>query len=88
MRFTHQNTKPYTAASALQPENSSFLDVNMVQPLLDLVDRTSVEAKFDIGKAYVAKFNVDEMTKPTTTNSFLNIAKHLGRFLLYILHRN
>ena len=39
----------------------------MMQPLLDLVDRTSVEAEFDVAKKYVAKFNGDEKTKPTTT---------------------
>ena len=38
----------------------------MVQPLLDLVERTSVEAKFDVDRTYVTKFNVDEKSKPTT----------------------
>ena len=38
----------------------------MVQPLLDLVDHTRVEAKFDVAKTYVAEFNGDENTKPTT----------------------
>ena len=42
--FSHQNTKLYAAVSALQPENSNFLDVKMVQLLLNLVDRTKVEA--------------------------------------------
>ena len=66
MHFSHQNTKLYAAVSALQPENSSFLDVKMVQPLLDLVDCTSVEAQFDIAKTYIEKLNSDEKTKPTT----------------------
>ena len=36
-------------------------------PLLDLVDRTSVKAEVDVAKTYIAKFNGDEVTKPTTT---------------------
>ena len=67
MRFSHQNTKLYAAVSALQPQNSNFLDVKIVQPLLDLVGSASVEAKFDVVKTYVAKFNGDEKTKPTST---------------------
>ena len=67
MRFSHQNTKLYAAVSALQPENSNCLDVNVVQPVLNSVDRASVEAEFDVAKTYVAKFNGDEMAKPTTT---------------------
>ena len=67
MRFSNQNTKLYAAVSALQPENSSFLDVKTVQPLSDLVDRTSEEAEFDVAKTYVAKLNGDEKKKPTTT---------------------
>ena len=55
VRFSHQNTKLYADVSALQPENNNFSDVKMVQPLLDLVDRTSVEAEFDVTKTYVAK---------------------------------
>ena len=39
----------------------------MMQLLLDLVDRTSVEAEFDVAKTYVVKFNIEEKTKPTTT---------------------
>ena len=39
----------------------------MVQPLLDLVDRTSVKVEFDVAKTYVAKFNGDENTKLTST---------------------
>ena len=39
----------------------------MVQSLLDLVDRTSVEAEFDVTKTYAAKFRGDEKTKPTIT---------------------
>ena len=66
-RFSHQNTKLYAAVSALQPDNNNFLEVRMVQPLLDLVDRTSVEAEFDVAQTYVAKLNGDEKTKPTTT---------------------
>ena len=67
VRFSLQNTKPHPAVSALQPENSNFLDVKMVHPLLDLADRTSVKAQFDVAKAYVAKLNGDDNTKPTTT---------------------
>ena len=67
MRFSHQNTKLHAAISALQPENSNFSDVKMVRPLLDLIDRTSVEAEFDIAKTYVAKLNGDEKTNSTTT---------------------
>ena len=66
-RFSHQNTKLYAAVSALQPKNSNLLEVRMVQPLLDLVDRISIEAVFDVAKTYVAKLNGDEKTKPTTT---------------------
>ena len=39
----------------------------MVQSLLDLANRTSVEAEFDVSKMYVAKLSGDEKTKPTTT---------------------
>ena len=67
MRFSHQNTKLYAAVIALQPENNNFLDVKMVQSLLDLVDRSSVEGEFDVAKTYVAKFNCDRKTKLTTT---------------------
>ena len=38
-----------------------------MQPLLDLVDRTNVQAKFDVAKTYVVKFSGDEKTKLTTT---------------------
>ena len=38
-----------------------------MQPHLDMVDRTSVEAQFDVAKTYVAKFNGDKKTQPTTT---------------------
>ena len=38
----------------------------MVQLLLDSVDRTSLEAEFDVAKTWVAKFDSDEKTKPTT----------------------
>ena len=41
----------------------------MVQPLLDLVDRTKVEAKFYVAMTYVTKFNGDE-TNLTTTKLF------------------
>ena len=34
---------------------------------MDLIDRTSVEAEFDIAKTHVAKLNGDENTQPTTT---------------------
>ena len=67
VHFILQNTKLYAAVSALQPENQNFMDVKMVQPLLDLVDRTSAEAEFDVAKTYVTKFNGDKKTKPTTT---------------------
>ena len=53
VRFSHQNTKLYAAICALQPKNSNVLDIKMMQPLLDLVDRTSVEAEFDVAKTYV-----------------------------------
>ena len=45
----------------------------MIQPVLNLVDRASVEAEFDVAKTYVAKFNGDEKTKPITTKL---ISKH------------
>ena len=32
-----------------------FLDVKIVQPLLDLEDRTSMEAEFDLAKTYERK---------------------------------
>ena len=67
VRFCHQNTKLYAAVSALLHEKSNFLVVKMVQPLLDLVDRTSVETQLDVAKMYDAKLNCDEKTKPTTT---------------------
>ena len=67
VRFSHQNTTLYAAVSALQPGNRNFLDVKMVLSILDLEDRTSVKAEFDVAKTYVAKFNGDEKTKPTTT---------------------
>ena len=38
----------------------------MMRPFLDLVDRTCEETEFDVAKTYVAKFNGDEKTKPTT----------------------
>ena len=59
-RFSHQSTKLYAAVSAHQLENSNFLAVKMVQTLLDLVDRTSLEVEMDVAKTYVAKFNGDE----------------------------
>ena len=62
-----QNYSIYAAVCAFQPENSNFLDAKMVQPLLHLVERTSVEAEFDVAKTYITKFNGDEKTKPTTT---------------------
>ena len=71
VRFSHQNTKLYAAVSAFHSENSNFLDVKIVQFLLDLVDRTSVEAEFDSAKTYVATFRRDEKTKPTTTKLVL-----------------
>ena len=67
VRFRGQNTKLHAAVSAFQPKNSKCLDVKMVQPLLYLLKRTSVEAEFDVAKAYIAKFNGNEKTKPTTT---------------------
>ena len=67
MRFSDQNAKLYAAVSALQHENSNILDVKIVQPLLDLVDRTSMEVEFDVAKTYIATLNDDEKTKPTTT---------------------
>ena len=44
----------------------------MVQPLLNLVDRTSVKAEFEVAKTYVAKLNGDEKTKPPTTTKLLS----------------
>ena len=85
IRFCHQNTKLCTVVSALKPEDSNFLDVKVVQPRLDLVNRTSVEAEFDVAKMYVAKFIGDEKTKPTKPNFFLNVVKHLRRCLPYVL---
>ena len=67
MRFSDQNAKLYAAVSVIQNENSNILDVKMVQPLLDLVDSTSVETQFDVAKTYVTKWNGDKKTKPTTT---------------------
>ena len=52
VRFSHLNTKLYVAVSALQPKNSSFLDVKMAQLFLIVVDRTSMEAEFDDAKTY------------------------------------
>ena len=66
VHFSYQNAKLYAAVSALQLENSNFLDVKMVQPLSNVVDRTSVEAKFALAKTYGAKLNDDGKTKPTT----------------------
>ena len=52
VRFSHPITKLYAAVSALPPEKSNFLDVKMVQSLLDLVDRISVETEFDVAKTH------------------------------------
>ena len=76
-RFSHQNTKIYAAVSALQPENSNFLDVKMVQPLLELVDCASVKAELDVAKTCVVKLNGDEKTKSTTTKGFSEHCKAL-----------
>ena len=65
--FSHKNTELYAAISALQLENSNFLDVKVVQPLLDLVECASIEAEFDVAKMYVANFSGDEKIKLTTT---------------------
>ena len=75
VRFSYQNTKLYAAISALQPENSSFLDVKMVRRFLDSVYRSSVQAEFDVAKKYIAKLNDDEKTN-RQPSSFLNIVKH------------
>ena len=56
--FCHQTTKLYAAISALQPQNSKFLDVKIVQPLFDLIDHTNVEAEFDVAKTNIAKLNM------------------------------
>ena len=77
VRFSPQNTKLHAAVLALQPENSKFWDVKIVQSLLDLVDCTSVEAEFDVAKSYVAKFNHDEKTKSTTTKLFFEHCEEL-----------
>ena len=50
VRFSDQNAELYAAVSTLQSENSDFLDVKVVQPLLDLVDPTSVEVEFGVAK--------------------------------------
>ena len=86
VRFSHQNTKLCIAISALLPDNSNFLEVKMVQPLLDLVDRTSMEAEFDVAKTYVAKFNDDEKTKPTKTKLLSKHCEAIKGCLLHILH--
>ena len=86
VRCSHQNTKLYTAVFTVQPENSIFWDVKMGLSHLDSVDRTSVKAEFDVAKTYNAKFNGGEKTKRQQPNFFLNIVKHLIRYLLYILH--
>ena len=75
--FSHQNTKLYAAVSALQLQNSNFLDVKMVQSLLDLVDSTTVKAEFDFAKRYVAKTKGDEKTKPTTSTLLSEHSKAL-----------
>ena len=67
VRFSHQNTKLYATVSALQSENINFLDVKMVEPLLDLLYRASLEADFDVAQTYVAIFYNDAKTYPTTT---------------------
>ena len=80
MRFSHQNTKLYAAVFVCQLENRHFLDVKMVQPLLDLVGRTRVEAEFAVAKKYVAQFNGDK-TKPTTTKLFFEHCEALKAML-------
>ena len=67
VHFSRQNTKLHAAVFALQPENCNFLDVKILQLLLDLVDLKSVEVEFDVAMTYIAQFNGDEKTKPTTT---------------------
>ena len=54
VRFSHQNTKLYAAVTALQPKHSKVLDVKIgfLLCLLDSVDRTSVEAEFDVVKTH------------------------------------
>ena len=63
MRFSHLNTKLYAAVSTLQFEDFNFLDVKIVQPLLDLVDGTNMEVEFDVSNTYVAKLNGDVALK-------------------------
>ena len=58
----------------------------MVQPSLDLVDRTCVEAEFYVAKTYVAKLNRNEKTKLTTTKQLSKHCEALKRYLLHILH--
>ena len=64
----------------------------MVQPLLNLVDRTSVVAEFDVAKTYIAKFNGDEKTKPTTIKLLsedcetLKPTVHFFLFTKFIFH--
>ena len=42
VHFSYQNTKLYAAVSAFQPKSSNFLEVKMVQLLLDLVDHSAL----------------------------------------------
>ena len=83
-RYNHQNTKLFAAVSTLQPENSNFLNVKVVEPLLDFVDSTNVETEFDVAKTYVAKLNGDEKTKPTTTKLLSENCEAPKQCLLYI----
>ena len=75
--FSYQNTKLYAAVFALPPENSNFLDVKMMQSLLDLVDRTSAEAEFDIAiRRTLQNWTVMRKQSQQQPNSFLNIVKN------------
>ena len=55
------------AISALQPDNSNFLEVKIAHPVLELVGRRSVEEELMLPRPTLKKLNGDEKTKPTTT---------------------
>ena len=54
----------------------------MVQPVSDLVDRSSVEAEFDVAEIYVTKFNGDQKTKPTITKLLSEHCETLDAMLM------
>ena len=72
-----RNTKLYAIVSDLQPENSNFLDVNMVQPLLHLVDRTVWNQNLMLLKRTLQNWTLMRRQSRKQPNSFLDIARHL-----------